>query len=486
MERRLTRAYDNMTMPDDCARRIESRLQAELQNRKPGRYTKTVSPFAPRRNGWAAAACLLLTLALGGAALHWRMTDTVVETPEAFVAEKVEETTPLQEQERIPEVFEAILSGEQATFYGNRENMTVQEYCASLWGNDATANAFTLADMDADGVCELVFSVEDKDSVVCGYFVLWVDGTDVCSYTLRGRDLRKDGTFYSYTAKENSRLRFQDETSFFIESTDFSQQDKPLAQWHVYPCQMPELVLESYRYASETGFSTHPGNPYAYFELLSYREMGNDWKLIQQWLSREGNCVEEKDMVYAFDPDAPGCVFYGTLTGTGDQRKLRSMGYYVCDETGEKRAEVWDLDQPDPVYTVEVPRNDRGREVETPEEMLSYMGFTPYYGEIPRDAQKIAELLDYFIHRYAEQDEKAVQEYMTEDAETIRFYPFANDVYILSYGILPETTLAAGEKWHTSAELLEAGEAGTRYHLEAELIKQPDGWKIQSFTIETA
>ena len=51
MEKRLIDAYDHMTMPDDCARRIKSRLQLETEGRKSGQYTRVVSPFAPRRSG---------------------------------------------------------------------------------------------------------------------------------------------------------------------------------------------------------------------------------------------------------------------------------------------------------------------------------------------------------------------------------------------------------------------------------------------------
>lgn len=80
MERRLVKVYDRMTMPDDCSRRIEQKLERELRNRKKknGRFTMALSP-APRRRGWAASAvlvCLVLVLSVGGSILflnagHW-------------------------------------------------------------------------------------------------------------------------------------------------------------------------------------------------------------------------------------------------------------------------------------------------------------------------------------------------------------------------------------------------------------------------------
>lgn len=734
MEKRLIDTYDHMTMPEDCSRRIEARLQAELQSRKTGHYTKTVAPDPPRRGGWAAiGACLLLMLVVGGTALKLWISAPVVDVPseqtadysvatdipagmvEEFAAEirsnlleedweafsrKVQypisimvrglgddtdvreryitgdgggmvglflrnsvnssfleeirredckdlfcnwqgicmadgriwineidgqlkitaingvfaDTEDLQSfslklgpdgyivteysgqepeivipggknqnrvkeigtgdpvirhgdkvkiiqipetiravgsfafancpalesvffegdapaeaegvfegsenvtvyyrkntrgwsdtwcgrktmeydggylslgtvtvQDRVPLQFLTVLYGEPVNFYGNGGTQTVQEYCVALWGEDAVVNAFTLTDMDRNGVCELVFSVRNADGGISGYLVLQSEETSICGYTLRGRDLRKDGTFYSYTAKGDSRLRFQDTSAYIVEATDFSMQDKPLAQWHVYPCQTPALVMESYRYASETGISTSPGYGYYYFRSLAYGGMENNWNSIQYWMSREGVCIEDRDMVYAFDPDAPGCVFYGTLTGEGDERKFTSIGYYICEEEAEYRAEVFDLDQPRPVYTVDPPADDRGREVETPEEMMDYLGHAPYYDDINRDVQQIAERLDGFVHRYSAHDVDGMLEYMAEDAGELSSYPFGGKVSILSYGILPDAVVPVGGKWVTTVELLEAGEPGATYHLDVILIKQNDGWKIQSYSIE--
>ena len=626
MEKRLIDAYDHMTMPDDCARRIENRLQAETEGRKSGQYTRAVSPFAPRHSGWmAVAACLLLVLAVGGTALWFRMTRPVVNTPESYTAEEptATEIQPEREyyegfldfslkvlpdgkytfvrysgekesieiptgrgqnlvteiglgesviqngdkvkvvivpetvriirenafancpaleavyfkgyppeaeagvfegsdnvvvyyqhenqgwgdtwcgrktvqyekghislgtvtlQNRVPALFRDILSGVVAPIYGNLGDITVEEYCTALWGDAVEANAFTLVDMDADGVCELVFAPMGAEGVTLGYLVFRVVGTKICGYTLSGRDLRKDGTFYSYDLKGDSRIYIQDEASYVsIQSADFTQEDKPLAQWYTYPCEGFDLVLESYCYASETGASTSPGYGYTYFKALAYGEMENDWNQIQYWMSREGVCIEEGNTVYAYDPDAPGCVFYGALTGEGQQRKFTSTGYYICDDTGEYRAEVFDLDGADPVFTVDPPPDDRGREVETPAEMMAYLGHEPYYDSIGRDIQQIAELLDGFVSRYSEHDTKGMGEYMAEDARELSSYPFTGEVSIVSYGILPETAVAVGESWHTGVELLESGETKTKYHLSVVLAKQPEGWKIHAYSLE--
>lgn len=71
MKRRLIRAYDTMTMPEDCSDRIEKALMQEMSRVRTGCYTKTVAP-TPKRQGWplaAAAVCLVLVLAAGGTTL---------------------------------------------------------------------------------------------------------------------------------------------------------------------------------------------------------------------------------------------------------------------------------------------------------------------------------------------------------------------------------------------------------------------------------
>ena len=65
MKRRLTRAYDHMTMPDRCSNAIERKLVEELEHRKTGRSVRAVAPSPVRRQGWAmgvAAVCTALPI----------------------------------------------------------------------------------------------------------------------------------------------------------------------------------------------------------------------------------------------------------------------------------------------------------------------------------------------------------------------------------------------------------------------------------------
>lgn len=71
MDRRLIQAYDKMTMPEDCTRRIEARMEQAVRANKQGKYTRVLRP----REGfgaWARAAalvCLAVVIGLGGTAL---------------------------------------------------------------------------------------------------------------------------------------------------------------------------------------------------------------------------------------------------------------------------------------------------------------------------------------------------------------------------------------------------------------------------------
>ncbi len=69
MKERLRNAYDQMKMPDDCARRIERAMKEKAQGTD-GRYTMKAA--APRRGGWKAAAalaCLVVAVSVGGSFL---------------------------------------------------------------------------------------------------------------------------------------------------------------------------------------------------------------------------------------------------------------------------------------------------------------------------------------------------------------------------------------------------------------------------------
>lgn len=66
MKEKLNRAFSNMTMPDDCADRIQRAMRRKLRQKAQGRYVSTVAPGG--KNHWGLAACLALLLVVGGGA----------------------------------------------------------------------------------------------------------------------------------------------------------------------------------------------------------------------------------------------------------------------------------------------------------------------------------------------------------------------------------------------------------------------------------
>ena len=87
MKRRLTKAYDTMTMPDRCSHRIEGKLPEGLQQQKTGQYAKAIAPSPVCRRSWlvgVAAVCLMLILSVGGTMLLTRVSESEMERPEGI------------------------------------------------------------------------------------------------------------------------------------------------------------------------------------------------------------------------------------------------------------------------------------------------------------------------------------------------------------------------------------------------------------------
>lgn len=95
MNKRLLDAYDRMTMPDACARRIEGQLECQLRERKKGRYTR-IQPPEPKTNWWAVGAalvCLVLAVSVGGTFLMLNLANDLPEQSTNATQPSVPETT---------------------------------------------------------------------------------------------------------------------------------------------------------------------------------------------------------------------------------------------------------------------------------------------------------------------------------------------------------------------------------------------------------
>lgn len=613
MKRRLTRAYDSMTMPDGCAHRIEQKLNDQLLQQKTGHYTKSISPVPAKGKGWVAAVtavCLVLVLSVGGTALFLRASDYMLTahretvlpftaeenttTPvdhysvatslsaaevEAFakivrnnvltenwdaLADKVSYPLTIQDQEiqeeqkflewmeifslnpsfaealsnetcaamfcnwqgicmgdgqiwinevggklkvtsfgveiqeepaeedqtkQMPEIFADILSGKPVSFTGRHELLTAEQWCTGLWG-DVTVDAFAVVDMDGDNVCEAVLRVQTPEGKDYGFLVLRQEGQEVCAYSFRyGElyDLKKDGSFNRSDNISNSktfRLSFEGNGACCSTSEDAGEQDLPVVDWHVYPCESAELVLQSYEYVTGTGWSLLPSGPYYYFELLAEKAMVNDWNVLkEQMIREEKNCVEDNGTVAVFDPDAPGTALYGTLTGENGYQQFETLGFYICTEEREYQAEVRDMLSDDPQYVIDVMDPELECPVQRPEFLVSYFGWTisPDAGDLS-EKETVRTLTEEFSALLLAGDTEAMEHYLAEDFQKNGKDPDPVEAEILAIRDLPEQAAQTGEKCNVTVTL---GESGTNryFSINLTLVKQKNGWKVQFYSL---
>ena len=595
--KRLITAYEQMTMPDDCAQRIELRLQKEMKNRSSGRYTKMMTPESPQGRNWRTAAlalCLLLVLVMGSMIAtrelqpaelaatvlpetretawdHYaQVTDYSVENVEntamfirKYILEKDwealrrmvnfkvtvqgEEVTDWQtfvywmeiyalnpdlrarleqedcramfcnwqgismadgliwinqeseglritavnmeiqqepedddRQKRVPENFAAVLSGGAVKFTEYAEDVGLDEFCAGLWG-DVTLERFAVLDMDDDGICEVVVQVQTGDAKVPAHLVLRQTGSQISGYSFQPGemlDLKKDGTFFR--RDRDYRLIFNDKTSWVTMEVK-NNSEKPLAQWHAWPCLQPELLLRSYEYVTGTGWTQMPGNPYYYFQSIARKTGDNDVRTLQYW-GMDSFAIEE-DKVYLFDPDAPGTVLYGTLTEENGRQQFAQMGFYMSTEEREYMAEVRNMLSEEPEYWVDVhlpQQENKAGKVSIPEEMIAYFGYTSVPEEKAlQENYAIWELMDSFAASYFAGDTEAIRSYLTEDYRgSIEIYSGNGIPELESYGRAPDAVMEVGEIFQTGFTVWVSG---AYEGVNLELVKQEDGWKIQRY-----
>lgn len=616
MKRRLTSAYDHMTMPDACRQSIEKKLEESLKQQRAGRYTRVIPPSSPRRGGWftaVAAVCLILVLSVGGSALLLRglpqmehqpeesaaeILQSVSETPSDHYAEatshsaekvenfakiicynlleknwaalenKVHFPVTIQEEEisdwetfvermdayfghylykdrigretcqamfcnwqgismangliwindvdgslkitavdveiqeelteedlekQVPLEFSGVLRGEVVKFTGNRDDMTLEEYCAALWGA-VTVNKFTVTDLDADNVCEVVLPVQTEQAEAPAHLVLRQEGTEICAYSFRPGEmynLKKDGTFGSSKGgpgQGSFRLRFEGEGACAWSRAESAENVMDVL-WHAYPCQKPELLLQSYKYATGTGQSLLPGGPYYHFEGMALGSMGNDWSLREEYLTREGMiCGEDEGTITVFDADAPGTALYGTLTNENGRVQLTELGFFICTEEKEYVAEVRNMLSEAPEYWVDAhlpALGSMGRQVDSPEELIGYLGFSPVPDEQTlKDQQDIRSLVDDFVAACLTGDPKAMEPYLAENAQgRVGKFPKDRDLVLMNYGILPDQTMGEWGRYAIYPTAQISGQEG-QFILYLGLVKQPDGWKVESYRVE--
>jgi len=137
------------------------------------------------------------------------------------------EPQPTDAEEENP--FMAILAG-TGTFLYEGNTVTLDDYCATF-SIPVTLAAVTVADLEWDGVPEVVLDVKNSPEYSYGVLVLHKENSEVWGYTFAQRQLqeiKKDGTFtWSGSTSTNgvatlslSAGTFEYKNQFWVEETE--------------------------------------------------------------------------------------------------------------------------------------------------------------------------------------------------------------------------------------------------------------------------
>lgn len=147
MKRRLTKAFDRMTMPQECSDRIERMLEAELEAnaklRKAGRFTEKnmvrqrAEPDRPWKGIGAVAASLALLVTLGFLGYRQILLNKVIVQPAATSTWETQAANTEQTSEATEgETPEVLVSGEYQYHENEDGTVTITKYTGSeenLW-----------------------------------------------------------------------------------------------------------------------------------------------------------------------------------------------------------------------------------------------------------------------------------------------------------------------------------------------------------------
>ena len=184
-------------------------------------------------------------------------------------------TVPINDSswEEAKTIFESILSGESGFLDRDMaEGVTIKQYCESF-GTTSEVNVsitkYTTADVDADGIPELLLWITINDVNDYGVLVLRYDG-GVTGYTFAYRqmaDIKTDGTFHYSGGASNhgtARLKFGDFGWEYViigavEETDsvtsFTWNGEPVAEdvfWLCFEAQSQKENVEWHPYPSNS------------------------------------------------------------------------------------------------------------------------------------------------------------------------------------------------------------------------------------------
>jgi len=163
--------------------------------------------------------------------------------------------------------------------------------------------------------------------------------------------------------------------------------------------------------------------------------------------------------------------------------RLAELGYYISTEEKEFVAEVRGLLNEEPEYVMDAhlpALGSMGRRVYSPEELVSYFGFTQYSQEAISERHAAKAVVEKFTMAWLAGDEKAMKPYLADDfREDTRKngtkYSPVGTPELMTIRDLPNR----GEECYVTAEFWET-EQDSYFRVCLDMVKQKDGWKVKS------
>lgn len=387
--------------------------------------------------------------------------------------------------------FRDILQNEGTFLTAEKQPYDIQGYCEAYGAAEkmtVTVSQFTLADMDGDGIPELILQLAGEDGAEQATLVLrYGSDTLVHGFSFAADAMSGIGKGGGYMPKASqislvtwARLFFPDDSTW--ESRRTQQAETVPAQWHCYPCRRVDLVLSSYETAAnEQGSSL--GGAYFWFRDLIRGKRPNNWEIIRQALGSL-QAVEQENSVMIFDPAAPGRVLLGNLGEKDGSRAFESLEYYVCNETGEYQAEALYLLYDYPQFQMLLNADGEKKILSSAEALLEEMTQAVTGTEGNRDADQVIAVARDFTLAFFEGDTARMRTHLSKD--------FRDQVYssgkpgqtaIVAYRGVPEEGAEAGQTASVSVTVAEPGEDAYSY-MVLDMVKQADGWKITFFGLD--
>ena len=518
MEKRLETAYDHMTMPEDAARRIETALRQELLRKKSGRWSAAIPPKS-QRSPWAAAAaavCLMAVFIAGGRVLL-RSQEAAEPIHSASASDP---TAPLwQELSQAGIFFQYPASWTVSEQRGEDGGiLRFQEGGSAVMTLVRGEGWITDLTMDQDAY-QARLRDSDPDAVVQGIIKTTIDGLGAnqlayttvvdgerrevalyetvaanVSYQFSFFDLASDPEGFQKTVEEvMASVRFDGglpavpnkETIAFLEKMCYympewdgyaSLDDGFWGQFLFASCTSPELAEDGTaltaagpaEYLPEGLVKISRVSAEAYVRTAMGCELPEYAPTRAQWESGTSPLYYENGYYYISVSDfgAVGYSFqdWDLHVEAYDAYVIATFHRYDGDPS-EVTAEI--------TFTLYPADNENGFTVIGKQCQLS-------------QAAALRQTAEAFAQAYFSGDRAAVQSFLADGfSAPVDVYPSGNAVQVVEIrGLSGEIDVQAASPLHVSVVFLESAEADSYTYLTIEAALQPEGWRVQSYSLE--